>query len=171
MPVSETLLEESKDRLARMVALLGFEAEITAAEQDGVINLNLKTREAGRLIGRKGHCLQSLELLLDRMLRKQYETCPPLEVVIDGYRNTRDRSRRSERSDIDKERFEKMARDAAKEVTRWGEERTLGPLSAAERRVIHMTLRDDARVETVSADPDERGRKHVIVRLKSAADT
>ena len=84
MPDTETLLRESKDRLTRMVSLLGFEADITAADLDGVITLNLKTEEAGRLIGRKGHCLQSLELLLDRMLRKQHETCPPLEIVIDG---------------------------------------------------------------------------------------
>jgi len=170
MPITEALLEESRDRLTRMVALLGFEAEITASEQDDTISLNLKTEDAGRLIGRKGHCLQSLELLLDRMLRKNHETCPPLEVVIDGYRNTRDRSRRTRPSDVDEERFRKMAEDAAKEVTRWGEERRLGPLNAAERRVIHMTLRGVSAVETVSEDAEEDGRKRVVIRLKSSGD-
>lgn len=171
MAVTEALRKDSADRLARMVTLLGFRAEVTVQESEDALLLDLKTEEAGRLIGRKGHCLQALELLLDRMLRKQHGEGPAVEISIDGYRNPRERSgsaRRSARGNVDEERLGALAADTAKEVKRWGEPRAIGPFNAAERRVIHMTLRDDPDVQTESEEPDPSGRKRIVVRLARA---
>jgi spoIIIJ-associated protein len=150
-----------------MVALLGFTAEVGAQESEEGLVLELKTSEAGRLIGRKGHCLQALELLLERMLRKQHADGPALQISIDGYRNPReeDPTQRRGARGVDEERLRRMAEDTAKEVKRWGEERRLGPLNAAERRVVHMTLRGDPQVCTESEPPDPSGRKCIVVRL------
>jgi spoIIIJ-associated protein len=172
MAVEESYKQECIDRLTRMVALLGFRAEVTAEETPEGLVLDLKTSEAGRLIGRKGHCLQALELLLERMLRKQHAEGPELQISIDGYRNPRERGGAHHRGrSVDEERLRHMAEDAAKEVKRWGEERRLGPLNAAERRIVHMTLRADAQVRTESEAPDPSGRKCVVVRLAQPAET
>jgi len=166
MAVEESYKQESIERLTRMVTLLGFQAEVEAEETEEGLVLNLKTSEAGRLIGRKGHCLQALELLLERMLRKQHTEGPELQISIDGYRNPRERAASARRGQsVDEERLRRMAEDAAKEVKRWGEERRIGPLNAAERRIVHMTLRGDEQVRTESEAPDENGRKCVVVRL------
>ena len=173
MAVEESYRQECIERLSRMVTLLGFQAQVEADETDEGLVLNLKTSEAGRLIGRKGHCLQALELLLERMMRKQHTEGPELQISIDGYRNPRERPTggRRGRGSVDEERLRHMAEDTAKEVKRWGEERRLGPLNAAERRIVHMALRGDEQVQTESEAPDETGRKCVVVRLAAAPKT
>lgn len=173
MAVTEALKNDSVERLTRMVSLLGFRADVTPEETDEALVLNLTTEEAGRLIGRKGHCLQALELLLDRMLRKQHGEGPAVAISIDGYRYTRDPreagGRRGgageRRGSVDEDRLHGLAADAAKEVKRWGESRRLGPFNAAERRAVHMALRDDPSVLTESDEADAEGRKCVVVRL------
>lgn len=169
MAVAESYKQECIERLAHMVTLLGFQAQVEAEEIEEGLLLNLKTSEAGRLIGRKGHCLQALELLLERMLRKQHTEGPELQISIDGYRNPRERPAGDRRGHgVDEERLRRTAEDAAKEVKRWGEVRRIGPLNAAERRIVHMALRGDDQVQTESEAPDDTGRKCVVVRLASA---
>lgn len=159
--------EEQKSRGASimndMLGLLGLDASVKDTPDTDASVIALKTPEPGRLIGRKGQYLQNLELLLNRILRKQLGPGPWLELEVDGYEK-KPRSRRGKGPNVDRERLEKMALDAAKEVQRWGEVRTLGPLNAAERRIIHMTLRELAGVETESSEPDNRGRKKISVR-------
>ena len=135
MAIDESIRKDSIERLSRMVSLLGFRAEVGTEEAEDALILTLKTEDAGRLIGRKGHCLQALELLLDRMLRKQHGEGPTVQISIDGYRNPREaggESRRSGRSTVDEERLRQLAEETAKEVKRWGETQKTGPLSAAE---------------------------------------
>lgn len=168
MAIDESIRKDSIERLSRMVSLLGFRAEVGTEEAEDALILTLKTEDAGRLIGRKGHCLQALELLLDRMLRKQHGEGPTVQISIDGYRNPREaggESRRGGRSNVDEERLRQLAEETAKEVKRWGETRKTGPLSAAERRIVHMALRGDHEIETESDEPDQNGCKCVIVRL------
>lgn len=174
MAIDESVRKDSIERLSRMVTLLGFRADVGTEESEDALILTLKTEDAGRLIGRKGHCLQALELLLDRMLRKQHGEGPTVQISIDGYRNPREPgadSRRGGRaSNVDEERLRRLAEDTAKEVKRWGETQKTGPLSAAERRIVHMALRADHEVETESDAPDQNGCKRVIVRLAKRKD-
>ena len=164
MPLTNEQKEESSQRLAKMIELLGFAADISETEGERGFALNLKTADPGRLIGRKGHYLQSLELLLNRMLRKAHKQFPWVELDIDGYqRKTRRRSGTS--ASPEAERLHRMAVDTAKEVKRWGQPKKLGPFEARERRVIHMVLREDSEVESESAEDEGGGMKKVVIRL------
>ena len=61
--------------------------------------------------------------------------------------------------------MEHIAKDAAKEVKMWGEPKRIGPYKPGERRIIHMTLRNDPEVETESdAQPDANNCKMVEIR-------
>jgi len=161
MEVTSDQKEHGMSSLSRMVELLGFAVEINEVEDEHGITLSLKTDEPGRLIGRKGHYLQSMELLLNRILRKKYGKFPWVALDVDGYQR-QSRPRRREAS-VDVERLERMATDAATEVKRWGQEKNIGPLNARERRVIHMTLRGDAEVVTESGQEEGQGMKRVII--------
>ena len=55
-------------------------------EQGGRAILNVRTREAGRLIGRDGHTLEDLQYLLNRILNRHDETAPNIIVDVEGYR-------------------------------------------------------------------------------------
>lgn len=145
-----------------MLGKLGFAAEVEPREDEGRLVLSLKCDKPGRLIGRKGIYIESFELLLNRILRRSFEKCDWVSLEIDGYQKRQRGGGR--RSNVDAEMLEGLARDAAKEVLRWGEEKSIGPFSAAERRVIHMALRDHEGIATESLSEEDDGRKRVVVR-------
>ena len=59
-----------------------------------------------------------------------------------------------------------QAKDAAKEVKRWGEAVKLPEMNAHDRRIIHLTLQDDPEITTESEG--EGSFKKVVVSLKKA---
>lgn len=164
MALTDEQKTHSREVVEGMLMRLGLDAQPEERSEGDDFVLKLKTDDPGRLIGRKGHCLRSLELLLNRVMRKRWHRCPWVELDVDGYqRKRRGRSRRS-RANVDEERLEQIAVDAAKEVRRWGKARKLAPMDAAERRVVHMALRDEEGIETVSEDDGAEGRKRIIIR-------
>jgi spoIIIJ-associated protein len=164
------LRESAVTVLREMVEHLGMQAEIKTDLIEGErLKLCLESKESGRLIGRKGQNLESLELLLNRIMKRRDENNPWIPVEVDGYSTGRTGGdgarRRGER--VDKERFECLATEAAKEVKRWRQEKKLGPFSPAERRIIHITLEQDEQLCTESEPiPGDRGRKYVIIKLR-----
>ena len=167
MAVTQEQQEQSVSTLSSMLGALGFQVEVTPKDEEGKLVLSLKCDKPGRLIGRKGVYLDSFELLLNRILRKNHEKCDWVSIEIDGYQKRQRQPREGgRRSNVDTELLEGIARDAAKEVKRWGEEKRIGPFNSAERRVIHMTLRGLEGVESESLEADEDGRKVVVIRSK-----
>lgn len=158
------------DTLSEMIRLLGVAADVSPiTEPDKPLKLSIVSEESGRLIGRKGQCLESLELLLNRILKRHDEQNPWVAVEIDGYTTGRtgEGAHRRGGERVEVERFQSIAHDAAKEVKRWQNEKKLGPYTPAERRVIHITLEDDADVMTSSEEvPGESSLKYVLVKPK-----
>ncbi|MBR0460116.1 MAG: KH domain-containing protein [Victivallales bacterium] len=170
--MSETLsLENAKQTLAKMLELLGVQAEITLPESEDY-RLFLKTDDAGRLIGKKGQTLEALELVLNRILKKDMgpeSSSLWVSLDIDGYQveAPRHEAPHGKLPSDEIERLQAMAKDIAKEVKLLHRERVIGPFNPAERRIIHVTLEDDPVIETVS-DPvaDEHRGKKITVRIK-----
>ena len=164
-----------------MLDYLGLEASVKSEERNGNVHLTVFSEEAGRIIGRKGQSLQSLQLLLNRIISKGKVKSPRLFIDVDGYKKPErgsydrergsydeerggDRERRSEYSErsgddprespeAKEARISQQALDAAKEVKRWGEPTTLPPMSGRDRRVVHLALEDDAEITTESVIP------------------
>lgn len=183
---TEQQIERGTETLREMLELLGFTVTIEGAEERGrTVTVSLKTDEPGRIIGRKGSCLDRMEHLLNSILRKEDSDSPRFSVDVDGYerQNPRaggrgERGERGEygergadrggrgrpRRDDDESKLERKALDAAKEVKRWGETKTLGPLNARERRVIHMALKELDYVSAESGEEVSPGMKRIVVR-------
>lgn len=187
MEITTEQRERSVAVLSEMLQRLGLDAQIEHTANDQEVVLRLKTSEPGRIIGRKGQYLENLELLLNRLLRTRGEPFPRVSLDVDGYqRQPRERSEhgdrpdrgdrrggdrrdRGDRGDRDgEERLRQQALDAAKEVKRWGDPVSMGPLTARDRRVIHTALRDDPEVETESGPDEGRGMKKVVVHVRTA---
>lgn len=179
--LEKTQQEKAQQVLSELLRLLGTTAQVLCLEQDDDFRLSVQSEEAGRLIGRKGQTLESLELILNRILRCQHnndESLPWVPVEVDGYSVTRRGNGDAGRSGghegggnrPDAARMEGIARDAAKEVKRWRSARQVGPFTPAERRLVHLTLRDDPEVETISDEQaDANGCKRITIRLKENA--
>ena len=185
---SEELALKARKTLGTMLDYLGLNAELKAEVTENQLALKIKSTEPGRIIGRKGQTLDSLQLLLNRIMFKGDEDCPRISIDIDGYaenggrterprRERNERGERGERSDrgerrprrerrsgASEEQLIEQAKDAAKEVKKWGEPVTLPPMNAHDRRIIHVTLQDDPEIETQSEG--EGAVKKVIVSLK-----
>ena len=172
----EKLNELSRRTLLEMTQKLGLpiDCEIVPDGKDG-FKLDVKSEEAGRLIGHRGQGLEALELLLNRIVRRSFDKAPWVSVEVDGYSTGHseadEEQRRRGHGRMDEETMERflcIARDAAKEVKYWKEERRLGPYMPAERRIIHNAIAEDEALVTESVPAPEAGErmKYVVVRLK-----
>ena len=186
---SEELASKARKTLGTMLDYLGLNADIKAEAKENQLALKIKSTEPGRIIGRKGQTLDSLQLLLNRIMFKGDEDCPRISIDIDGYpesggrnenRPRRERGERSERgergergerrprrerrSGISEEQLIEQAKDAAKEVKRWGEPVMLPKMNAHDRRIIHITLENDP--ELMTASEGEGAMKKVVVSLR-----
>jgi len=184
-------IKKASTTMATMLDYLGLEADVKGEERNGRIVLLTSSSDAGRIIGKKGQSLQSLELLLNRMATKNDIECPWISIDIDGYskgNNGRDFkgdpkrrgkppvARREDRSSAERpnnkssensENIQLQTLDASKEVKRWGESITLPPMNSHDRRIVHMTLKDDTEIKTESIPVNGSDRlKTVVISLK-----
>jgi spoIIIJ-associated protein len=175
--------------LAKMFDYLALNGDFKVQEKGQRIAVAISSDNAGRIIGRKGQTLESLQLLVNRIMFKMDEECPHITLDIDGYaaggRENKEEAagdaaensssgeyrRRPRRNGgngeahSSVEQLEKQALDAAKEVKRWGEPVKLPEMNAHDRRIIHITLKDDPEVTTESLG--EGAMKKVVISLKS----
>lgn len=169
MSISKEQLDTATEIVTNMIQRLGLSAEVKAGERKGDLLLTIDTPEPGRLIGRKGRSIDSLEYLLNRILGHSSEEFPRAILDVDGYQKKEQTGGGGEKKPAAKEykqdrareeKLEQLATDAAKEVKRWGEPKEIGPYSSHDRRLIHLALEDDAEI-AVDTDPDADENAHV----------
>ena len=71
--VTDEMVEKSSKTLSTMLDYLGLDGIVKAEKRPSKINLIITSSDAGRIIGRKGQSLESLQLLLNRMMQKGAE--------------------------------------------------------------------------------------------------
>ena len=96
----------------------------------------------GVLIGRRGSTLNALQFLIGVINARKKLVDYRVVVDVESYRDRRE-----------KQLMDQAKRDAQK-VARDGREIALAPMSAAERRVIHLVLADSEDVVTYSEGKD-----------------
>ncbi len=189
----EISMEVRKEKLihtlATMFDFLGLSGTFRVEDKGQKLAVRINSDDAGRIIGRKGQTLESLQLILNRIMFKGDEEFPRIVLDIDGYSSgdheprerrggtggegetrTAHSGRRQSRGRGDfethpsAEQLEQQARDAAKEVKRWGDPVKMPEMNAHDRRIIHMTLRDDPEIMTESEG--EGVLKKVVISLK-----
>jgi spoIIIJ-associated protein len=126
------------------------EAEAEEGEQNLV--LNVIGDDLGVLIGRQSEVLTSLQFILRLMVNQQTHSRTNLVVDVNGYKAKRAES------------LQKLALRTAEQVVQTGRTMALEPMPPAERRIIHLALRNHPDVETESVG--EGGRRKVTVMLK-----
>ena len=165
IPVTEEMVEKTRKTLATMLDYLALDGTVKAEGKPGKINLLIASDDAGRIIGRKGQSLESLQILLNRMMQKGDEPFPKIYIDIDGYSsNSKRGDKRSEggRRPPRGERRGRGGRDD--ERRRWGESVTLPPMKSHDRRIIHITLENEKDLQTESAG--DGNFKSVVISLK-----
>jgi spoIIIJ-associated protein len=142
--------EVARETLARIVALMGLEAEVALEPQpDGSFRLEVTGEEMDVVIGRHGSTINALQYLVGLIAHNRIGE--RVRVVIDagGYRAQRE------------ETLIELARSYAQQVRETGQEAVLDALHSYERRIIHTALADDPDVTTYS-EGEEPERRVVI---------
>jgi spoIIIJ-associated protein len=145
---------QPKETLEKILTSLGFPATVEEHKLEEGLLLEVKTDDAGRLIGRQGQTLADLQYVTNRLLFQQDTTAPKVMVDVGGYRAQA------------REALVKKARDAAEKVRRWGDAVELEPMTAFDRRVVHQAIKDDPDVETHSVEVEGTDKKAILLRPK-----
>ncbi len=143
---------QPKEILEKILTSLGFPAAVEEHKMEEGVLLDVKSDDAGRLIGRQGQTLADLQYITNRIVFQQDNTAPKAMVDVGGYRAQA------------REALVKRAKEAADKVRRWGDAVELEPMNAFDRRIVHQALRDDPDVETHSAEVDGTDKKAVLLR-------
>lgn len=158
----EELTDEELDTVADVAItvlrdLLAFfdaaDSPIDEYEGDeGELILDVTAPDLAVLIGRHGRTLESLQSLFSLLVSRRLGFRYPVAVDVEGYKSRRH------------DKVISMARSAASRAVRQHGSVSLPPMSAYERRLVHIALREDERVDTHSEGTDPE-RRVVIVAL------
>ena len=124
--------------LGQLLDKMGFSASIDVNLEGEDIHLDLRGKNIGSLIGRRGETLDALEYLVSRIANRPPKERTRVYLDADGYR---ERSANQLRS---------LARRFAEKVKQQGKPFSCRPMNARDRRIIHIALRDEEGVETLS---------------------
>ena len=139
--------------LEGLVDAFGVTAEIRHDRvDDDTIELDLVGPDLGLLIGPKGRTLWAIQELSRTVVQRQATGTHHGRVRIDvgGYRQRR------------KEALERFTQQVASEVQESGVARSLEPMGAADRKIVHDTVNDMDGISTTSEGEEPR-RRVVIV--------
>jgi len=129
----------AKEALENILARIPVEGTTVNAEKiDGTISLNIKGDSSGLLIGRKGRTLDALQFIVNKIVNKTLEK--RVQIIVDS-ENYRERRRDSliEMALRMGDRAKKTRKPVATNI-----------LNPHDRRIVHLTLRDDKGLDTKS---------------------
>lgn len=136
--VSQELLDETERLVASLLDAMGFESRIDVYDAGGFVAVDVSPDNTALFIGQKGETIDALQYLINASLNKGRTSRARIVLDAEGYRQRR------------VEAIQGMAHRTARRALR--EERTieLPPMNPAERRVVHLFLRDNPKVTTDS---------------------
>lgn len=131
---------------------IGVEASVEVREDSDYLYVGVKGDSAGTLIGYRGRALDALQYLVNLAVAGDDADKRRIVLDIEEYRRRRE------------ETLRRVAGKAGERVKRTGRAIILEPMSAAERRIVHMALQGDPEVSTHSEG--EEPYRRVVVTLK-----
>lgn len=159
--------DEDTEQIAKTVVTelldaMGFDCTVMAVDNPSAIEvapdepptvfIDINGRDLGMLIGRRGENLSQFQYMVNLLVNKRLDEWTRVIVDVEGYRIRREES------------LIGLANRVARQVAQNRRPVSLEPMPANERRVVHMTLRDDPLVTTESSG--EAGERRVTIQPK-----
>ena len=146
-------IEIAKQLTVELLERMGVRTEVEGFSKEGTLYLEIKGDQEGILIGKHGRTLESLQMLINRMVNKKLKNAVRVILDIDDYRKRR------------ADAMAQMALRIGEKARRAGYSLTVGPFNAHDRRIIHLTLKEDPSLKTESLGEGEL-KKIKIIPLK-----
>ena len=146
VPASEALLSGVRDLVTAIVEAMGFEARVDVYDADGFIAVDVASDSTALFIGQKGETIDAVQYLVNAAVYRQRPFVKRIVLDAEGYRQRR------------VEAIQGIAHRTARRALRERRPVELPPMSPAERRVVHIFLKDNPRVTTASEGSGENRR-------------
>lgn len=150
--IAEETVRELLDKMHVTAEVSSRMGELAADEQhqNPPIVVEIEGDDLSYLIGKKAETLNALQYITRLIVGKEVGQATNIVVDVEGYRTRRERNLRQ------------LAERMAKQALNTGNDQALEPMNPAERRIVHIALRDFDGVYTESAG-DEPRRKVIII--------
>jgi spoIIIJ-associated protein len=126
-----------RELVTRITAGIGVSCSVDIQEREDAVVATCSGRDLGLLIGHHGQTIDAVQYLVNAVLVRRMPGTPAI-VDAAGYRARREAS------------LSALARRAADDAVRRGERIELEPMTAVERKIVHLELKDADGVETTS---------------------
>jgi spoIIIJ-associated protein len=151
---SDERSEKALEFLSTVLSLMGMDCNValqpTKEGSEADIQLEIRGRDAGRIIGKKGQVLSALQFLLNRVINRPDLERRYLTVDAEGYRSRRDNS------------LATMAQRLGRQAVTDGKIITFEPMNPRDRRVVHLALAKFEGVITKSEGEGPERRVQII---------
>ena len=149
-------LSSASDVINKLVSYMDVDVVVNLKEADneetGAPVFEIEGDDSGLLIGRKGETLRSLQFLTRFIVSRQTGERSNISLDVEGYDERR------------KQSLVNLASRVAQRVVKTGRSIELEPMSARERRLVHVALAENSDVYTESSG---EGRDRMVVVIPS----
>jgi spoIIIJ-associated protein len=143
--IPRDVVDETEGRITALLDAMGFEARVEVYDAGGFVAVDVATDNTALFIGQKGETIDALQYLVNASVNRTRTSRVRIVLDAEGYRQRR------------VEALQGMAHRSARRALREDRPIELPPMNPAERRVVHLFLRDNPRVTTESeGDGDSR---------------
>jgi len=147
--------DQALDFVIDTLAAMGMDCTVDLLENEPEdppeeIRLEIEGRDAGRIIGKKGQTLASLQFLANRVINRPGKQRRHVIIDAEGYRARRE------------ETLTSMARRLGKQAVEEGKIITFEPMNPQDRRIVHLALAKFPGVVTKSDGEGDARRVQII---------
>lgn len=152
--------QQLSDVLDNLLGMLLLEGSYEIEEEAEGFLVSIDTKDAGRLIGARGESLEGLQLIVNQIMSRKMgglalsgaEGFKRVILDVASWRKQK------------MEELKTLATNCGKQVLETGQQLELEPMSAWQRRVIHMVI---AEVDGLTSESIGEGRdRHIVIKLK-----
>jgi spoIIIJ-associated protein len=136
--IPQDIVDETEGRITALLDAMGFEARVEVYDAGGFVAVDVATDNTALFIGQKGETIDALQYLVNASVNRTRTSRVRIVLDAEGYRQRR------------VEALQGMAHRSARKALREDRPVELPPMNPAERRVVHLFLRDNPRVTTES---------------------
>lgn len=148
-------LSENERFINDLTEKMQLNLSATVEETSKEVKINFVGEDIGVIIGKRGDTLDALQYLISQIINKNKSRDENIKVILDceGYRKRRE------------DTLTNLANRLADKVARENKAHKLEPMSAYERKIVHMALEGRKNITTVSKN-EEPHRYITIMPIK-----
>lgn len=136
--LSDEVIEKGIIALQKISDAITEDASIRVVKEKDRLVYNIEGGDPSLLIGKRGQTLEAVQYLIDKLINRNADARVRVQVDVGGYLETR------------KKNLEGLALRLAEKAKKTGKPSTIGQMTAHDRRIVHLALKDDHGVRTQS---------------------